>query len=183
MNPFDNPEVFEKFIVVSPSMGRLEFPGTAHVKMSGGLKEDSRTVPGEDGSTVTALGFDLRTFTVQLKIISGQEYEQLRQVLKLFKRGKPLEELEVIYPSLDIMDIQRAYLFDVDLPEFKQGDEYEPVFFFKEWRPEVKKTASSSAGGTKVIGQDVPPLSSLSGSAPNPPLPSNSAVEVPDGVL
>jgi hypothetical protein len=157
-NLFTDGEQFDTFVILSKA-GRVTLPGWVEVSVSGGIKSDSGPVPGQDGVSRTLLGYAPAKVSVACNISQPDEYDKLKEIIRLFKPTKPRdpktykpEEFECIYPILEIFNISRLFIMDIKAPAYKLGDEWTVTFEMEEWWPTESGKVKTGTKKTNAVG-------------------------------
>lgn len=134
---------------------------------AGGLKVDSREVPGDEGAERTFLGYEDAEWDVVLTIwdLQGQ-YAEVKRITAIFrqwqknivisdkdvKKNYVPQPMRILHPALSRWGITAGYLFGVEENGYNSGEGLVITMRWREYQEEYKKTTKAS--GTDKMGKD-----------------------------
>lgn len=132
-------------------------PGRAAVRGSLGNKVDRKKVPGQDGDTMTHLGYEPAKVEVTLVLWSEDQLRAFEKIVPILRPRKlpgnqEPKPVTVYHPALEIYGIRALFLMELGLPEPGQAaGTYEVKIQFAEYFKEVEKN-NVTKGATVAKG-------------------------------
>ncbi|MDX2122966.1 MAG: hypothetical protein SF070_18140 [Gemmatimonadota bacterium] len=149
-SPFDSPALWESLKLVGPR-GTVTVPNVTVNVRGGGLKEDSRPVPGQDGREVTFLGFGDAEIEVESVADTEAEFRKVQAGVELYGNrrdgGRPAV-VTAIHPNIQLHGITGVYIFRVETPDYSPQTGFVTRFSLRQWQSKTTGTA----GASKVQG-------------------------------
>lgn len=130
-------------------------PGVAIVRGGHERREDSLEVPGEDGASVTHLGYGGAVFDVEVILWTDEHVRQWEQVYRRFRprKGEPMAVLAV-HPALQLADAGQLYVRRMTVPEHERAGVWRAYIELVEFVPRVRRKKGRAAA-IRPSGPDV----------------------------
>lgn len=134
---------------------------------AGGLKVDSREVPGDEGAERTFLGYEDAEWDLVLTIWDLQsQYAEVKRITQIFrqwqnniitsdldvKKNYVPQPMRILHPALSRWGITAGYLFGVEENGYNSGEGLIITMRWREYQEEYKKTTKQT--GAEKMGKD-----------------------------
>lgn len=100
------------------------FPGLANVTGGVGRDLDVKKQKGSDGATLTDNGYDASEITIQLRLGSKADWDELQLILPQFHprvKGGARGAVTISHPATDLMGITKIYIKSISFPEVDES--------------------------------------------------------------
>lgn len=147
--------------VIAPD-AKADLKGAVRLKVKpGGLREDTREIPGQDGTTRTVLGYADAELTAEVIIWEEEQLPRLRRLNDLFRPRREqssFSPIGIVHPAATRWNIKQVYIFALEETPWSPKEGLTLTISMREWQPKEKKKTSKAkpVGGPTITGPGLP---------------------------
>lgn len=145
----------QRFVIAPDAKADLKGVVSLRVK-PGGLREDTKEISGQDGSTRTVLGYADAELTAEITIWEEEQLPKLKRLNDLFRPRREQSRyipVEIVHPAATRWNIKRVYIFALEQTPWSARDGLTLTISMHEWQPtEKRKTRKTSPVAAPVGG-------------------------------
>lgn len=137
---------------------------------AGGLREDSKKIPGKDGWERTFLGYDDAELTLEITIWDEGELAKIKNLFQIFRprRGFEGAPLQIIHPAANRWGINSVYIVRPEETPYDPSQGYRLTVSMRQFQSKTEQTTK----GTKkmddeLLGTDIDIVAEFGGGTSN----------------
>jgi hypothetical protein len=144
------------------TINNVRVPGIVEVTGTLSRKDDTADVPGQDGVTMTVLGYAPAQFNMQITMWTAQQAAEYQALMLRFMptqadknlRDAAARAVTVIHPAIRMTGRSQLTIYEMTTPDHQGRQIHRATIQFREFIPEIKR--SSTAGVKKVKDPQLP---------------------------
>lgn len=114
----------------------------------GGLREDQKEVPGQDGVTRTFLGYADAEITAEIRIVDEDQLGNVRRLADLFRPKRQdsgaYKPVEIVHPAAQRWGIRNVYIFEIHESSWTSAEGMTITLSMREWQPTEKRKTKAT---------------------------------------
>lgn len=143
-SPFANPAAWDRLVLQGPG-GKVTLTAP-RITATGEVLEQTAPERG-----VSVLGYAPREVTIEATLWDEKQWPEVQRLMDLWRPAgaRAPKPLTAVHPQLELMRLERVYLWRVELLPYNPRDGYQLRLVLREWWPQAQK---SPAKGTALGG-------------------------------